>query len=273
MNKNDLVNALVERVGLSKADAAAAVDAVFNEIEQAVNSGDMVKIRGFGSFAAVRRKARNGYNIHTKKVVRIPEKNIPKFNPGKNLITSAKKAEVQYYEDGSRIHPEVVKAKKKVEKPAPEAPKKAAATETAPEPDFGIDQEFGVAPPPDKAAPKPEARGLDLGDLINDETLAEPEPKKKKKKPVAKEAPPAEDFSNDPGHKKAVRVVRSFLSDLLLYQEDKVEKSRKEGNFRKAFRKEIENMKDTYEQRIPEYVRNQRDYLNEMLDEFAEAKD
>ena len=72
MNKNDLVSAVAEGSGLSKADAGRAVDAVFASIEGALKSGDEVRIVGFGSFSVAHRAASTGRNPRLAKQSRLP---------------------------------------------------------------------------------------------------------------------------------------------------------------------------------------------------------
>ena len=56
MNKNDLVSAVAESSGLTKADAGRAVDAVFDSIASALKSGGDVRIVGFGTFSVAQRQ-------------------------------------------------------------------------------------------------------------------------------------------------------------------------------------------------------------------------
>ena len=51
MNKNDLVSAVADAAGLTKADAGRAVDGVFDSISGALKSGGDVRIVGFGTFS------------------------------------------------------------------------------------------------------------------------------------------------------------------------------------------------------------------------------
>ena len=64
MNKTDLVNAVAAK-GLTKKDAAAAVDAVFGAIEGALVKGDKVQLIGFGTFEVRERAAKEGRNPRT----------------------------------------------------------------------------------------------------------------------------------------------------------------------------------------------------------------
>lgn len=83
--KNDLVTAVVEKAGLSKKQAAAAVDAVLDTIKESLASGEKVSLIGFGSFDIKERKAREGRNPQTGEKIKIPAKKVPVFKPGKQL--------------------------------------------------------------------------------------------------------------------------------------------------------------------------------------------
>ena len=85
MNKNDLVSAVAETSGLSKSDAANAVEGVFDAIQKALAGGDEVRLVGFGTFAVAKRRASMGRNPRTGLPMPIPESNQPKFKAGKGL--------------------------------------------------------------------------------------------------------------------------------------------------------------------------------------------
>jgi integration host factor subunit alpha len=65
MTKTDLVEVVYERVGLSRKEAAEAVDSVLEIIKDSLRRGEKVKIAGFGSFAVNRKRARRGRNPET----------------------------------------------------------------------------------------------------------------------------------------------------------------------------------------------------------------
>ena len=88
MNKNDLVAAVASNTGLSKADAAKAVDGVFKSMTGALRRGDDVRLVGFGTFSVVDRKASIGRNPRTGERIQIPAARRPKFKSGKNLKQS-----------------------------------------------------------------------------------------------------------------------------------------------------------------------------------------
>jgi len=87
-NKNDLVAAVAESTGLSKTEAATAVDAVFQAISNALKEGDEVRLVGFGTFAVTDRAASEGRNPRTGEKISIPASKLPKFKAGKGLKDS-----------------------------------------------------------------------------------------------------------------------------------------------------------------------------------------
>lgn len=89
MNKSELVDALADRTGMTKADAGRAVDALFSVdngvIAKALKKGQKVQITGFGSFETRKRKARTGRNPRTGATIKIPATRAPSFRAGKGL--------------------------------------------------------------------------------------------------------------------------------------------------------------------------------------------
>jgi len=89
MNKSDMVDALASRTGMTKADAAGAVDAMFAPdggiIAEALRSDTRVQITGFGTFEAKHRKARTGRNPRTGESIQIAATKTPTFRAGKGL--------------------------------------------------------------------------------------------------------------------------------------------------------------------------------------------
>lgn len=85
MNKSELVSAIAEESGLTKADSAKALDATIAAITKAMSSGDQVAIIGFGTFKVGERAARTGRNPQTGAEMQIPAAKVPKFAAGKAL--------------------------------------------------------------------------------------------------------------------------------------------------------------------------------------------
>ena len=88
MNKNDLVAAVAGSAGLSKADAAKAVDGVVDAITSSLKNGTEVRLVGFGTFSVSRRAATTGRNPRTGEAIQIAASNQPKFKAGKALKTA-----------------------------------------------------------------------------------------------------------------------------------------------------------------------------------------
>jgi DNA-binding protein HU-beta len=85
MNKVDLVRSAIDRLELSRKDAIALIDGVFDDIQAAVITGEPVKIPGFGQFKVRDRAARMARNPATGEQVKVPAKRVFKFLPAKAL--------------------------------------------------------------------------------------------------------------------------------------------------------------------------------------------
>mgnify|MGYP001280448695 CR=1 FL=1 len=85
MNKNDLVSDVSASAGLSKADTAKAIEAVFDSISSALSGGGEVRLVGFGTFSVTDRRASEGRNPRTGEKIWIPASKQPKFRAGKGL--------------------------------------------------------------------------------------------------------------------------------------------------------------------------------------------
>lgn len=85
MNKAELVASVADAAGITKADAAKAVEAVVAVVEKALKKGDPVAIIGFGTFSVRRRAARTGRNPRTGAMLKIKASKVPAFKAGKAL--------------------------------------------------------------------------------------------------------------------------------------------------------------------------------------------
>ncbi|GAA5002669.1 MULTISPECIES: HU family DNA-binding protein [Acinetobacter] len=88
MNKSELIDAIAQKGGLTKVDAAKALDATLESIGDALKSGDTVTLVGFGSFSVKERAARTGRNPKTGEELKIPASKVPSFKAGKGLKDS-----------------------------------------------------------------------------------------------------------------------------------------------------------------------------------------
>ena len=85
MNKGELVNTVALKANLTKKDASAAVETVFQSISDALASGDSVQLIGFGSFGVKEKAAREARNPRTGETVKIAASKAPFFKAGKAL--------------------------------------------------------------------------------------------------------------------------------------------------------------------------------------------
>ena len=85
MNKNDLIAAVADGTGLTKAESAKAVDCVFDTITGSLKGGTEVRLVGFGTFSVADRRASEGRNPRTGEKIQIPASKQPKFKAGKGL--------------------------------------------------------------------------------------------------------------------------------------------------------------------------------------------
>ncbi|RNF40507.1 HU family DNA-binding protein [Planococcus salinus] len=90
MNKTELVNSVAEAADISRKDAAKAVDAAFETIQDALTKGEKVQLIGFGNFEVRERAARKGRNPQTGAEIEIAASKVPAFKPGKALKDAVK---------------------------------------------------------------------------------------------------------------------------------------------------------------------------------------
>src|SRR5687768_2201377 len=83
MNQADLIAAVAERAGLTKADAGKAVEALVGTITEALKQGDEVRLAGFGSFGISERGERQGRNPQTGAPITIAASKAAKFTAAK----------------------------------------------------------------------------------------------------------------------------------------------------------------------------------------------
>lgn len=85
MTKSELIDAIAGRGELTKARAELVVNCVFDAMTEALQQGEGIEIRGFGSFTVRPYKPYNGRNPRTGQPVPVPAKRLPFFKVGKDL--------------------------------------------------------------------------------------------------------------------------------------------------------------------------------------------
>ena len=91
MTKQELVELMAAKSGLTKADSARALDAFMSAVVETLQKGEKVTLTGFGSFAVSKRAARDGRNPRTGEVVKIAARNSVSFKAGSKLKESVNK--------------------------------------------------------------------------------------------------------------------------------------------------------------------------------------
>jgi integration host factor subunit beta len=85
VTKADLVEEVVRVTELGRKESESIVETIFESIIGALQGGDRIEIRGFGSFRTRQRRGRTGRNPKTGAKVEVPPKRIPFFKPSKEL--------------------------------------------------------------------------------------------------------------------------------------------------------------------------------------------
>lgn len=85
MNKADIVDRIAEGTGLTKLETEAVVNGFMTVVAEALTEGDTVELRGFGTFRAQHREARNLRNPSTDEPMTLPERFVPVFKASRRL--------------------------------------------------------------------------------------------------------------------------------------------------------------------------------------------
>ena len=85
MTKQEFVEAIAKEAGLTKADAARAVDAYAKVVTKALKASKKVSLVGFGTYATSKRAAREGRNPRTGEPVKIAARTAVTFKAGSKL--------------------------------------------------------------------------------------------------------------------------------------------------------------------------------------------
>lgn len=85
LTKADLIEEVLKVAELPRKESETIVETIFESIIDALQKGDKIEIRGFGSFRTRQRRGRIGRNPKTGEKVEVPAKKIPFFKPSKEL--------------------------------------------------------------------------------------------------------------------------------------------------------------------------------------------
>tara|TARA_Y100001970_G_scaffold145694_1_gene178913 strand:+ start:2153 stop:2446 length:294 start_codon:yes stop_codon:yes gene_type:complete len=85
LTKKDIVNHLNQEIGLSKTESKLIVEGFFDQIKEALSSGEEVKISGFGNFELINKKERPGRNPKTGEEVIVSARRVVTFRSGRKL--------------------------------------------------------------------------------------------------------------------------------------------------------------------------------------------
>jgi DNA-binding protein HU-beta len=92
VTRDVLAAKLAERAEITMSAARDEVRWFFDTISGALESGDEVRIHGFGSFRTAQRAARMGRNPRTGEAVKVPARRVVRFAPSTTLSTALKSA-------------------------------------------------------------------------------------------------------------------------------------------------------------------------------------
>ena len=90
MTKSEFVDQVASRSGISRKDAAAAVDAALETVQDTLSRGSDITFSGFGKFHVADRSAREGVNPATGEKIQIAATRVPKFTAGAQLKKAVK---------------------------------------------------------------------------------------------------------------------------------------------------------------------------------------
>ncbi len=90
MNKEQLVEKLAAKTGMTKKGAMDAINTTLDTVTASLKKGEKVTLVGFGTFLVRRRAAREGRNPQTGARIRIPARKVPAFTAGKELKAAIK---------------------------------------------------------------------------------------------------------------------------------------------------------------------------------------
>jgi integration host factor subunit beta len=104
MTKSELIEAVAERTKITKSRAELVVNCVFDAMTSALERGEGIEIRGYGSFTVRSYKPYDGRNPRTGNQVSVPSKRLPFFKVGKELKTLVNQGSSRIASNGVEAH-------------------------------------------------------------------------------------------------------------------------------------------------------------------------
>lgn len=92
MTKADIVEKIAERVGCTRKDAVDYVEAVFSIMKSTLETGEKLKVAGFGNFEVKQKNNRRGRNPQTGEAITIKARRILTFKPSMVLRNALNKS-------------------------------------------------------------------------------------------------------------------------------------------------------------------------------------
>lgn len=92
MTKAQIVEQIAGKTGIERADVSEIVERFFKVVKESVTAGEIIYIRGFGSFEPKKRAAKIGRNISKNTLVHLPAHVAPKFKPAPEFVKRVKES-------------------------------------------------------------------------------------------------------------------------------------------------------------------------------------
>ena len=108
MNKQDIVTKIAKDTGITKTNAALAIESLIDGVTKSLKKGDSVSFVGFGTFKTSNRKARTARNPQTGASIKIPKRRVPRFTAGKQEARHNRKGSILRTADACtsvQLHP------------------------------------------------------------------------------------------------------------------------------------------------------------------------
>ncbi|MET1250468.1 HU family DNA-binding protein [Sporolactobacillus sp. STCC-11] len=91
MNKNELINKVAEKTGISKKETESVINEALDQVMDTLSKGEKVQFVGFGTFEVRQRASRTGRNPQTGETITIPSTSVPGFRAGNKFKDAVKK--------------------------------------------------------------------------------------------------------------------------------------------------------------------------------------